>query len=141
LSFVNGATLAINGDAAGDFVIFNINANAQFGGTIKLTGLTSDQVLFNIIGTGHSLQLTTNGAILAGDFLDPLGTIQLNHAFLDGRLFGGDSSDMQIVSGATINAPSPVPLPGALPLLATGLGALGLLGWRRKRKTAAIAAA
>ena len=31
------------------------------------------------------------------------------------------------------------PLPGALPLFAGGLGALGLLGWRRKRK-AAIAA-
>jgi hypothetical protein len=29
---------------------------------------------------------------------------------------------------------SEVPLPGALPLFATGLGALGLLGWRRKRK-------
>jgi hypothetical protein len=36
---------------------------------------------------------------------------------------------------------SAVPLPGALPLFATGLGALGLFGWRRKRKqTAAIAA-
>jgi len=29
-----------------------------------------------------------------------------------------------------------VPLPAALPLFATGLGALGLLGWRRKRKAA-----
>jgi hypothetical protein len=29
------------------------------------------------------------------------------------------------------------PLPGALPLFATGLGALGLLGWRRKRKALA----
>jgi hypothetical protein len=27
------------------------------------------------------------------------------------------------------------PLPAALPLFATGLGALGLLGWRRKRKS------
>ena len=30
-----------------------------------------------------------------------------------------------------------VPLPGALPLFAIGLGALGLRGWRRKRKAAA----
>ena len=38
-----------------------------------------------------------------------------------------------------LSTPS-VPLPGALPLFATGLGALGLLGFRRKRKAAANAA-
>jgi hypothetical protein len=36
-------------------------------------------------------------------------------------------------------AVAPVPLPAALPLFATGLGALGLLGWRRKRKAQAAA--
>jgi hypothetical protein len=36
---------------------------------------------------------------------------------------------------------SETPLPAALPLFATGLGALGLLGWRRKRKNAAAVAA
>jgi PEP-CTERM motif-containing protein len=35
---------------------------------------------------------------------------------------------------------SAVPLPATLPLFATGLGALGLLGWRRKRKRAALGA-
>ena len=30
------------------------------------------------------------------------------------------------------------PVPAALPLFATGLGALGLLGWRRKRKAIAV---
>ena len=34
---------------------------------------------------------------------------------------------------------SATPLPAALPLFATGLGALGLLGWRRKRKAQAAA--
>jgi hypothetical protein len=33
------------------------------------------------------------------------------------------------------------PLPAALPLFATGLGALGLLGWRRKRNSAVVPSA
>ncbi len=33
---------------------------------------------------------------------------------------------------------SPAPIPAALPLFATGLVALGLLGWRRKRKQVAV---
>jgi hypothetical protein len=33
------------------------------------------------------------------------------------------------------------PLPAALPLFASGIGAMSLLGWRRKRKAAAIIAA
>ena len=32
---------------------------------------------------------------------------------------------------------TPTPLPAALPLFATGLGVMGLLGWRRKRKALA----
>ena len=32
------------------------------------------------------------------------------------------------------------PLPAALPLFATGLGGLGLLGWRRRRRASAISA-
>jgi hypothetical protein len=37
----------------------------------------------------------------------------------------------------TYDGISETPLPAALPLFATGLGALGLLGWRRKRKALA----
>ena len=39
------------------------------------------------------------------------------------------------------NNAQPAPLPAALPLFAGGLGVLGLLSWRRKRKSAALAAA
>ena len=43
---------------------------------------------------------------------------------------------------ATLQATSTpvVPLPGALPLFASGLVGLGLLGWRRKRKPTALSA-
>ena len=39
----------------------------------------------------------------------------------------------------TLDVLNPVPVPAALPLFATGLGGLGLLGWRRKRKAQAAA--
>jgi Big-like domain-containing protein/PEP-CTERM motif-containing protein len=36
--------------------------------------------------------------------------------------------------------PNAVPLPAALPLFASGAGVLGFIGWRRKKKAAALAA-
>jgi len=48
--------------------------------------------------------------------------------------FSSDPANFVIGDGKVV--PSTVPLPAALPLFATGLGALGLLGWRRKRKAA-----
>lgn len=41
------------------------------------------------------------------------------------------------VGGTSVSA---TPLPAALPLFATGLGAMGLLGWRKRRKAALAAA-
>jgi hypothetical protein len=62
----------------------------------------------------------------------------------------GDAIDPQVLitdgSGGTITylynpvAPTVTPLPGALPLFIGGLGALGLFGWRGKRKAQAVAA-
>ena len=42
--------------------------------------------------------------------------------------------------GGWSNPDIATPLPAALPLFASGLGALGLLGWRRKKKRPALAA-
>ena len=50
----------------------------------------------------------------------------------------GLSNDPMLIGSGSLNLVftpvSQVPLPAALPLFATGLGVLGLLGWRRKRK-------
>ena len=50
-----------------------------------------------------------------------------------------------VISGIFLTAPPPVdnipatvPIPAALPLLAAGLSAMGFMGWRRKRTSAAV---
>ena len=46
---------------------------------------------------------------------------------------GGNNNDQGENNNDQGNNLSQVPLPATLPLFATGLGALGLLGWRRKK--------
>ena len=64
--------------------------------------------------------------------------------FLDGGFFyatlGGDADFITtgFYSISVISGVPEVPLPAALPLFATGLGVLGLLGWRRKRKAVGL---
>ena len=49
-------------------------------------------------------------------------------------LIGGVVYDYVPANAVGTPSPAATPLPATLPLFATGLGALGLLGWRRKRK-------
>ncbi|MEY2427948.1 MAG: hypothetical protein QOJ40_833, partial [Verrucomicrobiota bacterium] len=148
LAFNNGSILTINGNAAGDSVVINVNAanvtGPHFAGAIVLTGgLTPDKVLINLIGGnsltltgGDTLQTAANNATQYATYLDPNGTINVNSVNIVGHLYGGDSTDMQIVSGATIVSPVPEPttfIAGALLLFPLGASTLRIL----RRKTAA----
>ena len=64
-----------------------------------------------------------------------------------GQIFGSGTTNVSYTSEAdydnlqlTLDTPSPTPVPAALPLFASGLGGLGLLGLRTKRKAKAVAA-
>jgi hypothetical protein len=60
---------------------------------------------------------------------------QLGYVTADGSYF---FSAIGASGGSVSVTPvSPTPLPAALPLFASGLGALGFLGWRRKRRAEA----
>jgi len=74
------------------------------------------------------------------DAADTFGIYQLSMLDSDGNVMPFFTFTSE--SGLVFNSPSPqvvavVPVPATLPLFASGLGALGLLGWRRKRKQAA----
>jgi hypothetical protein len=60
------------------------------------------------------------------------GLVQINSPTQGGNAFF--TGDLVIAS-----VPAATPLPAALPLFASALGGLGLLGWRRKRKAALAA--
>lgn len=64
-------------------------------------------------------------------------------ALFDSNSFGIFFQDEERSIGGHITgiSTSEVPLPAALPLFATGLGIMGLLGWRRRRKGTAVTAA
>jgi hypothetical protein len=126
----NGNLVTINSDGTGDAVVFNFgfNSNVNLGGDVALSGLIDDQVLWNFTTSGRNISLNNNASSFPlplafhGIILAPNDAISLVNANLDGRVFGGDSSDMQIVSGDTINTPSgpsPIPEPSSLILLST----------------------
>jgi hypothetical protein len=123
-------------------LVNNANANSNTPTAPGVTGLFGLTGL--VVGNKVELFATSYGLNeLSPSFLyeitDDLG-------FMTAAAASGETFNV-LYSGATDNvlirgvafAPE-TPLPAALPLFASGLGALGLLGWRRKRKAAALVA-
>jgi choice-of-anchor A domain-containing protein len=106
----NGNVITINGDAAGDSVVFNFsyNSNVNLGGDVVLNNLTDNQVLWNFTTSGKNINLNNNNssfplpAAFQGDILAPNDKLSVNTANLDGSVWGGGSGDMQIIGGTTI---------------------------------------
>jgi hypothetical protein len=119
----NGDTLTINGDGVHDVVLNFVGLGANFNNQVVLNNLTPDQVIYNFLGgsnlaSGPTLQINDNGHnhpanLVQGIFLDPNGVISITNTNLNGRVFGGGTHDMQVVSGDTITVPEPVPVPEA----------------------------
>jgi hypothetical protein len=99
------------------------NDNLQVTITGKLNGVTKDVATFTLSATLATLETFNFGDINEVDLLVTVAGTP--HSGYSG------AGTQVALDNLTISA---VPLPAALPLFATGLGTLGLLGWRRKRK-------
>ena len=115
-------------------LIFSYSPANPYGDSLSPTnGFLSDScALDNYLCLGVNLSPVTTGKFRAE--FTPSGTGSNSGP----RILELDGYDTYF-DGVSI--PSSVPLPATLPLFSTGLGVLGLLGWRRKRKNAARAVA
>jgi hypothetical protein len=113
-------TIGVTTFDAGELVVGGLNSGAC---CVELTPSTFNDFYLQILNFTSAPAFNQLGYTIAanGDyFYSAVGTS------------GGSVS---------VTAVSATPLPAALPLFATGLGAMGLFGWRRKRKSSAPPAA
>jgi hypothetical protein len=92
------------------------NLNISYSDTLTIVGGAT----FSFLDAGTLWQVVVNGLTLGPN---PGGTMT------------------GLLTAQVTDPPGAVPLPAALPLFASGLGGIGLLGWWRKRKGRAIATA
>jgi hypothetical protein len=141
-------------------VDLNENAPGGTATTTVTTGLTPNtqyQLSFLYYGDNRPGQIWGLHVDVNGSILDLSGTDQTagtNPGSIATLLFLSDSVGQAVLSftqtSLSPSEASPIfdnvtisetPIPATLPLFASGLGAMGLLGWRRKRKNAAARAA
>src|SRR5262249_49233462 len=110
------------------FAIFNqLGSQGSFGPTAYLFDAfnnSSDLLRVNFPANGGSLVNYMGGSLNFGGGVFACPNSQCDF-----------TNPLEAGSTGSLTA---TPLPAALPLFATGLGGLGLLGWRRKRKAPAV---
>jgi hypothetical protein len=100
--------------------------------TFNYSDTTSSAGALTFLGASCPPACAQFGYLSAAHFPPGSVFVLLGDQGFNSDFASGDRSGTQVIATAEAT-----PLPAALPLFATGVGALGLLGWRRKRKQAA----
>jgi hypothetical protein len=137
--------------AASDFVSWSLTyqgTTISGGPTVEIINgdpltATATGITFDPLAPHGAIVFSANNLTLDFDSLNEPGTglavfRECALGQCNATAFSTFTSALTIANGGAPIAATP--LPAALPLFAGGLSALGLLGWRRKRKAAAQAA-
>jgi hypothetical protein len=127
LTTASSSAVKLINTAPGAGLFWDVGSSATLG--------TGTAFLGNILAVA-SITLNTGATIGCGRALAENGAVTMDTNTIGGGCGVGTGEGSNGLNGVIVT-----PLPAALPLFATGLGALGLLGWRRKRKNAAALAA
>jgi hypothetical protein len=131
------ATLVLSGYTLGDQITTNNFVSLTYQSDFLSFSVTTPAEL-TFIETGSSIKLPLPGAELVRlGFAIPGSTNRAFGTFANGTWCAGNLPACDDAGGSGVWAATP--LPAALPLFATGIGGLGLLGWRRKRKAQVVA--
>lgn len=142
---LGAATVDVSNVGTVDFAA-NGAANFPQGNNIPLASggsFSTDQSFTAANGCGNCWAVQA-GESLGIKFVGTLSTVIASILSSDLRVgfhvqgigTAGASDSIYNKNTEKVDAPPTVPIPAALPLLASGLGALGFIGWRRKRKLA-----
>ena len=144
-----GQTLQINASFSGltsNAIAAHIHCCAPLGTNVGVATTLPAFAGFPLGGTSGTFNKTFS--LTDSTFYNPaFVTLEGGLSQAEAALIAGIEGDDTYFNIHTVNNPGgeirgqlePTPLPATLPLLATGLGGLGLLGWRRKRKVQAVA--
>ena len=142
LTDLNVLSWTFNSSSGDSVTSITAGANISFGGSSVLIATPSvlnfDIGAFGIMSfNGPITTVAVQFNTVVPPFCSNIGPCEIVFLPLGVTYTAFLNEDQQV---GTLADPSTTPLPAALPLFASGLGALGLLGWRRKKKAAAIAA-
>jgi MYXO-CTERM domain-containing protein len=114
---------------------YTVNVFNQTGALLESVNETN-YLYYNMYSSSHGIGAGPVGITV------PAGaaTVEIVSRLSIGGLLGADGQSLSF-GDLTISSDGPIvaatPVPPTLPLLATGLAALGLLGWHRRQKAAA----
>ena len=147
----NGAGYLVDdGGEFRDFLVLELDASEWRGVSATFTGLVGNAPIYNVYGYDGSIDFSSAAAMQSlydSNEFDSLGSGSAStfvftsnnkyqsFIFAADDMDNGNNGNIDRFRLESFTGVSAVPVPAAFPLLATALGGLGFLSWRKKQKS------